>query len=192
MSPELLDPEVHDHRQTKYSDCYGLGMVIYEVLSRRVPFYQHADFSVFEKVIQGDRPERPEGAEGVWFTDDIWEVLERCWVPTPRDRPSVGDVLRCLGKTLAPPFHITSTRDSPTKRATFQNATAGSDASEINPIETLLQLDGSSPQFLNHFAWREFEKSIESLERDDLVRIVERLDQVLPSLLNSGFYPLNL
>jgi len=37
MSPELLDPErfgmpePEDNRPTKQSDCYALGMVIYEV-----------------------------------------------------------------------------------------------------------------------------------------------------------------
>ena len=34
MSPELLDPgrfEITDCRPTKQSDCYALGMVIYEV-----------------------------------------------------------------------------------------------------------------------------------------------------------------
>lgn len=34
MSPELLDPEkfnVPDPRPTKESDCFALGMVIYEV-----------------------------------------------------------------------------------------------------------------------------------------------------------------
>jgi len=34
MSPELLDPEqfgISDGRPTKQSDCYALGMVVYEV-----------------------------------------------------------------------------------------------------------------------------------------------------------------
>ena len=98
MSPELLDPNIQDHRPTKCSDCYGLGMVIYEVLSLRVPFYQYADLSIFEKVMQGDRPKRAEGVEGAWFTDYIWKLLKLCWVPTPRKRPSIDDVLHCLEK----------------------------------------------------------------------------------------------
>ena len=34
MSPELLDPDqfgITDSRPTKQSDCYALGMVVYEV-----------------------------------------------------------------------------------------------------------------------------------------------------------------
>ena len=40
MSPELLDPEsfgLKKSRLTKESDCYALGMMVYEVLSGRVP-----------------------------------------------------------------------------------------------------------------------------------------------------------
>ena len=43
MSPELLDPELFgipesDDRPTRQSDCYALGMVIYEVHVRTSPF----------------------------------------------------------------------------------------------------------------------------------------------------------
>ena len=98
MSPELLDLEIQDHHRTIYSDCYALGMVIYEVLSERVPFYQYQNWAISGKVSRGDRPERPQGAEGVWFTDDVWEVLGRCWMPRPGDRPSIKDILQCLEK----------------------------------------------------------------------------------------------
>ena len=44
MSPELLDPErfgmpgSEDNRPTRQSDCYALGMVIYEVSVRAGEF----------------------------------------------------------------------------------------------------------------------------------------------------------
>ena len=98
MSPELLDPEIQDHRQTKSSDCYALGMVIYEVLSEHSPFPQCNNYVVAAKVLKGERPEKPEGVVWSWFTgaDGVWEVLERCWVPRPGDHPSIEDVLQCL------------------------------------------------------------------------------------------------
>ena len=73
-------------------------MVVYEVLSLHIPFYQYRNMVIPMKVVQGDRPERPEGGDGVPFTDDVWKVLERCWVPEPRDRPRIEDVLRYLEK----------------------------------------------------------------------------------------------
>ena len=98
MSPELFDPEIEDHRPTKYSDCYALGMVIYEVLSGHIPFYQLANRAISGKILRGDRPERPQGAEGVWFTDEVWGVLGSCWTTQPESRPSIEDVFQYLGK----------------------------------------------------------------------------------------------
>ena len=99
MSPELLDPErfgLKDSRQTKRSDCYALGMVVYEVLSGQLPFSRHHTYAVIARVLEGERPGRPRGGKGARFTNDIWSILERCWKPTPGDRPGIKDVLLCL------------------------------------------------------------------------------------------------
>ena len=99
MSPELLDPErfgFEKCRRTNESDCYALGMVILEVLSGQVPFPRDGPLIVMRKVIDGDRPGRPQGAEGPWFVDDLWETLELCWSPSPKSRPTVEVVLDCL------------------------------------------------------------------------------------------------
>ena len=99
MSPELLDPDqfsVKDSRPTKESDCYALGMVIYEVLSGQAPFTPYKDFIVMRKVLEGERPGRPDGAEGMWFTDDLWGTLNLCWATQPGSRPSIEVVLACL------------------------------------------------------------------------------------------------
>ena len=101
MSPELLDPEkfgFKDSRQTKSSDCYAFGMVVYEVLSGQVPFSRHHVYAVIARVLEGERPGRPRGEEGALFTDDVWSILERCWKSSPGDRPSINDVLRCMEK----------------------------------------------------------------------------------------------
>ena len=107
MSPELLQGETQDCRLTELSDRYALGMVIYEVLSGRVPFHQYPNWSIFAKVIRGDRPERPQGVEGAWFAGGVWEILGRCWAVEPEDRSSAEEVLRCLeevsGSWVPPP-----------------------------------------------------------------------------------------
>jgi serine/threonine protein kinase len=94
MSPELIDPQqfgLQHSRPTESSDCYALGMVIYETISGNLPFHNDADLTVFVKVIQGKRPPR-----GPKFRKDLWMMLEQCWESQPRNRPSVGDVLRFL------------------------------------------------------------------------------------------------
>ena len=99
MSPERLDPDQFgfgDGRPTKESDCYALGMVIYEVLSGQAPFTQFHNLIVMQKVIEGLRPGRPRGVQGAWFTDGLWRMLELCWKPKPNDRPSLDTILQCL------------------------------------------------------------------------------------------------
>ncbi|KAF9644869.1 kinase-like protein [Thelephora ganbajun] len=94
MSPELVDPKrfgFEISRPTESSDCYALGMVIYEAISGHFPFHKHADLIVFLKVLDGNRPSREVG-----FVDGLWEMLELCWESQPSARPSIEDVLQCL------------------------------------------------------------------------------------------------
>jgi serine/threonine protein kinase len=94
MSPELIAPQrfgLKSSRPTKYSDCYALGMVIYETISGNLPFHKHSDLTVFLKVVEGERPPR-----GVNFRKGLWRMLEQCWGSQPNHRPTIEDVLRNL------------------------------------------------------------------------------------------------
>jgi len=105
MSPELLLPDsfgLKDNGLTRESDCYALGMVIYEVLSGEIPFASRTDTATVFKVLEGERPERPQGTQGARFTDSIWGMLELCWKPRPSDRPNLDIVLRCLQDAARP------------------------------------------------------------------------------------------
>ena len=105
MSPELIDPEsfgLEKIRPTKESDCYALGMVIHEVLSGRAPFDPWKAPLVIQKVLQGERPRRPQGEGGTLFTDGIWKILELCWKHKPAERASARTVLPCLEGAPSP------------------------------------------------------------------------------------------
>ena len=99
MSPELFEPEmfgVKDSRRTKPSDCYALGMVVYEVLTGQAPFSGYNKYAAVAKALRGERPERPQRPERRWFTDHVWGLLGRCWEPKPGNRPSIENVLQHL------------------------------------------------------------------------------------------------
>jgi len=94
MSPELLSPQEFGFTKshsTKSSDCYALGMVIYETISGNPPFYELTTHAVLSKVLDGVRPPR-----GMKFTESLWKTLELCWAPQPNDRPGIEDVLQRL------------------------------------------------------------------------------------------------
>jgi hypothetical protein len=89
-----MDPQkfgLQHCRSTESSDCYALGMVIYETISGNVPFHEDADLTVLLKVLGRKRPPRGGG-----FSTDLWGMLERCWESQPSNRPSIGDVLQYL------------------------------------------------------------------------------------------------
>jgi len=97
MSPERIAPDrfgFKNSRPTISSDCYSLGMVIYETISGNLPFHKDTDPAVFMKIVEGKHPPR-----GVGFAGGLWGMLERCWASRPCDRPSIEDVLLCLEMT---------------------------------------------------------------------------------------------
>jgi hypothetical protein len=99
MSPELIDPKRFGFKKgcrTKSSDCYALGMVVYETISGRSPFHHHADYTVVMKVLEGGRPTR-----GAGFARSLWNMLTLCWAPQPGDRPTIEDVFQCLERVRA-------------------------------------------------------------------------------------------
>ena len=134
MGPELLHPEefgLKHSRATKRSDYYAFGMVVYEVLSGYVPFYRHMRYAVVAKVLDGDRPERPRGAGGVWFTDEVWSVLEGCWIPSPGERSSAPEVLRSLKRWTPPsPQSLASANLVTAKPLIDSNTEEGTDESK--------------------------------------------------------------
>jgi len=94
MSPELIAPQqfgIENSHRTKFSDCYALGMVVYETITGHPPFHRHTDLTVLVRVSGGEHPPREPG-----FADDLWGMLELCWKPQPNARPSIEDVLQCL------------------------------------------------------------------------------------------------
>ena len=123
MSPELLDPDrfgMKDGRPTKESDCYALGMVIYEVLSGRVPFPKCSVPVIIRKVMDDERPGRPQGVRGAWFTDDLWEMLKCCWKAQPCERLGLKAILQCVEGITRPlrPSSPTPTLDKDTETDT--------------------------------------------------------------------------
>jgi hypothetical protein len=144
MSPELFDPEkfgLKESRPTKESDCYALGMVIYEVLSGQTPFTQHMEFAVIRMVLAGERPGRPRGEEGTPFTDSVWEVLELCWKYQPGDRINAKAILRGLEgnpRPLRPSYNVDGDVETDSDGQSYATA---SDRGMFSPFHPRLIFD---------------------------------------------------
>jgi hypothetical protein len=90
-------------RPTESSDCYALGMVVYETISGNLPFHEDTDLTVFVKVLEGERPLRGAGFRKR-SVEDVGTVLEVSTVRPSDHRgcsPLFGDVLKFVRATFS-------------------------------------------------------------------------------------------
>ncbi|OCH85353.1 kinase-like protein [Obba rivulosa] len=105
MSPELIDPEQFDLKKaelSRQSDIYALALVMWEIFTGRIPFYQFTrEATVITQVLRGTRPRRPPQATQLGLLDDVWTMIEACWQPVWQDRPDTDALVEGVRKTLA-------------------------------------------------------------------------------------------
>ena len=218
MGPELFYPEklgLTGRRPTKPSDCYALGMVAYEVLSGKVPFHHYKYYkgiAAIWRILNGEHPERLQGDGGLWFTDDIWSTLERCWELKLDARPSAEEILRGLEKasmfwtpaqTMACPLPTdlsAQNLDSSTEESTEEDETSSTSQalpSYLIDAEGALRrlMDGAVPpdelSFLIETVVSNLKaaKIVQFLQGSDAQTFIDMLDRVCdpPLCLRSSF-----
>lgn len=97
MAPELLLPTKFGLEKgvpSKEADVYALGMTVYRVLAGKLPFLPRRGTEVIHAVTSGERPHKPENAEGVGMTEVVWDLLRECWKEDRTARPTINHVLK--------------------------------------------------------------------------------------------------
>ncbi|KAK1224261.1 hypothetical protein PQX77_012839 [Marasmius sp. AFHP31] len=93
LSPEVILGD-RNAREKPSRDIYAFGCTVLELITLQPPFaIQMTDAGVILAVISGCRPPRPEGSQ---CSDELWDLVQRCWAHDPRMRPSAGKILRTL------------------------------------------------------------------------------------------------
>ncbi|KIK58522.1 hypothetical protein GYMLUDRAFT_45162 [Collybiopsis luxurians FD-317 M1] len=64
---------------------------VIQIITEKPPFFGQylTDSAIIIEVLNGVRPPRPESE---WFSEDLWDLLVRCWAHNPWDRPSADIV----------------------------------------------------------------------------------------------------
>ncbi|KAJ8079778.1 hypothetical protein PM082_016600 [Marasmius tenuissimus] len=64
------------------------------LLTLEPPFANQTEAGVILAVVSRSRPKRSK--DSGWCTDELWDLVERCWAHEPHTRPKADDVLRKL------------------------------------------------------------------------------------------------
>ncbi|KXZ48326.1 hypothetical protein GPECTOR_28g732 [Gonium pectorale] len=96
MAPELFTPDGADCKVTDRADVYSLGMLIYEMATRRRPWASTVNAAIgYLVAVQGHRPQLPP-ADDPLCPPAIRALLERCWAANPAERPSSAELVKRL------------------------------------------------------------------------------------------------
>ena len=57
---------------------------------------------VIRAITGGIRPEKPEGAKRLGFSNELWRIIQLCWREDRSARPCVDDILFCLKISAVP------------------------------------------------------------------------------------------
>jgi serine/threonine protein kinase len=88
-APEVLDDE---RNYTKAADVYSYGIILLEILSRRIPFsFLSGQRALISFVLQGKREPIPENSPQI-----LARLTQECWAQEPEQRPTMVQVVREL------------------------------------------------------------------------------------------------
>jgi serine/threonine protein kinase len=93
-TPRFMAPELHEERPFDFKiDVYAFGMLMYEVVTKIVPFADVTDTDLGEQVMDGVRPPFPENCSPAFQT-----LISNCWHGNPDWRPDFNEIVMELGK----------------------------------------------------------------------------------------------
>jgi serine/threonine protein kinase len=91
-APEVLETTCRDVDYSLSADMYSVGMLLWMLAARELPYQGMTALAVVRAVKMGERPPRPPGhCPAGWR-----ELVLACWAPNPAKRPSSNKCKRVL------------------------------------------------------------------------------------------------
>jgi len=85
-------PEVLTRKHfSKASDVWSFGVLLWELLEKKEPYYELTNPEVIQMVVKGIKLSKPENCP-----NDLWEVMMQCWQDNPSDRPDFQKISKMI------------------------------------------------------------------------------------------------
>jgi len=114
MAPEMFQSDVN---ATSAVDIYSFGMILYELLTRKIPFQIEKEKRIKFDVKLGNRPVIPnvdECKSVMGCTEDYLRLMKDCWNQDPVKRPNAKSIIERLTsqiKALSTPLTDVASTD---------------------------------------------------------------------------------
>lgn len=84
MAPEIINHQPYDNK----ADVYSFALVLWELMTSKIPYTTMSPLQAAVGVRQGLRPEIPENAHS-----RLVKLMQRCWDAIPSDRPTFAEII---------------------------------------------------------------------------------------------------
>ena len=85
LSPEILENKPYDAK----SDIWSLGVLLYEMMTFKMPFNANSLPMLSVKIMRGNYPPPP-----AVYTKDLREIVSKCLMVNPSRRPNIKEILK--------------------------------------------------------------------------------------------------
>ena len=98
LAPEIVGPPSKARSKpltaSKPADVFAFAMLAVEVFTGKVPFGNMKNKSVVIQIANGKRPDKPQAADQLGLTAEMWKFIGQCWNANPNKRPIIDEVVR--------------------------------------------------------------------------------------------------
>jgi len=95
MAPEVFTSQDYSQK----ADIYSFGMVLFEVITGKLPFENISSYELPSLITKGQRPTFPEKIAKPWM-----KLVTSMWADKPSKRPSIDKVLETVTQLSTVPF----------------------------------------------------------------------------------------
>jgi len=93
MAPEVMMGQPYDDK----ADVYSFGIILWEIVTRDVPYKHHSDYNTFFKAVCYDH-ERPPLPPDIM--PSLKYLITSCWDHNPKNRPSFDEIVFRISEVM--------------------------------------------------------------------------------------------